>query len=89
MPTKAYRDVQLHLKKGEEACTDNVLHMAGTVKCVVRYNLTGGSSADDQLEIMQSKCATAELLGCIRYGDVQPHSYIIGKKRIMPAEIQD
>ncbi len=68
MPTTAYRDVHLHLKKGEGACTDNMLLMTGTVKWLVRNNLTGGSNADDQLEIMQSKSAkAAELLGCIRY----------------------
>ncbi len=41
-----------------------MLGMTGTINALVRDNLTDGSSADEQLEFMQDKCAqAAELLG--------------------------
>ena len=62
--------------------TDNMLHMTGTVKCLVRDNLTGVSNADDQQEIMQSKCAEApELLGCIRYQELRSLTATSSAKR--------
>ena len=70
LPTKQYREVQINLRPKEaarEAFTDNMLGMTGTINALVRDNLAEGSSADEQLEFMQDKCAqAAELLVCIR-----------------------
>lgn len=88
MMTKAYRDVQVNLRPKEaarEAFTDSMLHMTGTINCLVRDNLQEGQSMDQQLEFMGSKCSqAAELLGLhARAKQVQPRDYIVGNKRIM------
>ena len=87
MPTKQYRNIQYHLrpKEAREAFTDSMLGMTGTINALVRDNLTDGSSADEQLEFMQDKCAkAAELLGLHKKAkQVQPRGYIAGNKRVM------
>ena len=92
MPTKQYREVQVHLKPKEaarEAFTDSMLGMTGTINALVRDNLKDGSSADDQLLFMQDKCAqAAELLGLhTKAKQVQPREYIAGNKRSMSADL--
>ncbi len=88
MPTKQYREVQVNLRPKEaarEAFTDSMLGMTGTINALVRDNLADGSSADEQLEFMQDKCAqAAELLGLHKKArQVQPREYIDGNKRVM------
>ena len=92
MPTKQYRNIQVHLKPKEaarEAFTDSMLGMTGTINALVRDNLTDGSSADEQLEFMQDKCAqAAELLGLHKKAkQVQPRGYIAGNKRVMSLDL--
>ena len=92
MPTKQYRNIQVHLKPKEaarEAFTDSMLGMTGTINALVRDNLTDGSSADEQLEFMQDKCAkAAELLGLHKKAkQVQPRGYIAGNKRVMSVDL--
>ena len=92
MPTKQYRNIQVHLRPKEaarEAFTDSMLGMTGTINALVRDNLTDGSSADEQLEFMQDKCAqAAELLGLHKKAkQVQPRGYIAGNKRVMSVDL--
>jgi len=92
MPTRQYREVQVNLRPKEaarEAFTDSMLGMTGTINALVRDNLTDGSSADEQLEFMQDKCAqAAELLGLHKKArQVQPREYIAGNKRVMCADL--
>lgn len=92
MPTKAYREIQVNLKPREaarEAFTDSMLGMTGTLNALVRDNLAEGSSADQQLEFMQDKCAqAAELLGLHKKArQVQPRGYIAGNKRVMSLDL--
>ena len=56
---------------------------------LVRDNLAEGSSADEQLEFMQDKCAqAAELLGLHKKArQVQPRDYIAGNKRVMSIDL--
>ncbi|DBA83859.1 TPA: hypothetical protein ACH3X1_006371 [Trebouxia sp. C0004] len=87
-PTKQYRQVQVSVRPREaarEAFTDSMLGMTGTISALVHDNLTDGSSADDQLEFMQDKCAqAAELLGLHKKArQVHPREYIAGNKRVM------
>ena len=51
----------------------------------MRDNLTDGSSTDEQLEVVQDKCAqAAELLGLHKKArQVQPREYTVGNKRRM------
>ena len=55
----------------------------------MRDNLAEGSSADNQLEFMQDKCAqAAELLGLHKKArQVQPRVYIAGNKRVMAQDL--
>ncbi|KAL0036008.1 hypothetical protein WJX77_011177 [Trebouxia sp. C0004] len=90
--TKQYREVQVNLRPKEaarEAFTDSLLGMTGTINALVRDNLTDGSSADEQLEFMQDKCAqAAELLGLHKKArQVQPREYIAGNKRLMSVDL--
>ncbi len=92
MPTKKYREVQINLRPKEaarEAFTDSMLGMTGTINALVRDNLTEGSSADEQLEFMQNKCAqAAELLGLHKKSrQAQPREYITGNKRVMSTDL--
>ena len=92
MPTKAHRNIQVNLKPREaarEAFTDSMLGMTGTINALVRDNLAEGSSADEQLEFMQDKCAqAAELLGLHKKArQVQPRDYIAGNKRVMAQDL--
>ncbi|KAL3158965.1 hypothetical protein ABBQ32_011363 [Trebouxia sp. C0010 RCD-2024] len=92
MPTKKYREVQVNLRPKEaarEAFTDSMLGMTGTINALVRDNLAEGSSADEQLEFMQDKCAqAAALLGLhTKAKQVQPRGYIAGNKRVMSADL--
>ena len=92
MPTKQYRNIQVHLKPKEaarEAFTDSMLGMTGTINALVRDNLTDGSSADEQLEFMQDKCVqAAELMGLHKKAkQVQPRGYIAGNKRVMSVDL--
>ena len=92
MPTKQYREVQINLRPKEaarEAFTDSMLGMTGTINALVRDNLSEGSSADEQLEFMQDKCAqAAELLGLHKKArQVQPREYIAGNKRVMSVDL--
>lgn len=92
MPTKKYREVQINLRPKEaarEAFTDSMLSMTGTINALVRDNLTEGSSADEQLEFMQDKCAqAAQLLGLhTKARQVQPREYIAGNKRVMSVDL--
>ncbi|KAK9831029.1 hypothetical protein WJX74_000601 [Apatococcus lobatus] len=88
MPTKVYRGVQVNLKPKEaarEAFSDSMLHMTGTINCVVRDQLAEGETMDDQLKFMREKCAAAaELLGLHKKAkEVVPREYIVGNKRVM------
>ena len=92
MPTKQYREVQVNLwprAAAREAFTDSMLGMTGTINALMRDNLVEGSSADEQLEFMQDKCAqAAELLGLHKKAtQVQPRWYIAGNKRVMSVDL--
>ncbi len=56
---------------------------------LVHDNLTDGSSADEQLEFMQDRCAqAAELLGLHKKArQVQSREYIAGNKRVMSVDL--
>ncbi len=71
----------------KQALSHSRLHMRGMINCLGRDKLAGGSNADDQLVLMQSKGAkAAELLGLHKIPtDMQPSNYIISYKRIMSA----
>jgi len=92
MPTKAYREIQINLRPKEaarEAFTDSMLGRTGTTNALVHDNLADGSSADEQLEFMQDKCAQAvELLGLHKKAkQVQPRGYIASNKRVMSEDL--
>ncbi|KAK9864861.1 hypothetical protein WJX84_007949 [Apatococcus fuscideae] len=91
MPTKVYRGVQVNLQKeaAREAFTESMLHMTGTINCVVRDQLAEGGTVDDQLKFMREKCAAAaELLGLHKKAkEVVPREYIVGNKRVMSAAL--
>ncbi len=92
MANSIYRKVQENLLPKEaarEAFTDSMLHMTGTINCVVRDQLAGGGTADDQLKFMRDNCAkAAELLGLhAKAKEKQPREYIVGNKRIMSAAL--
>ena len=92
MPTKQYREVQVHLRPKEaarEAFTDSMLGMTGTINALVRDNLTDGSGANEQLEFMHDKCAqAAKLLGLHKKArQMQLRVYIAGNKRVMSEDL--
>lgn len=92
MPTKDYRTVQVNLRPREaarEAFTDSMLHMSGTINCVVRDNLAEGSDVDAELAFMKDKCAqAARLLGLHEKAKVvQPREHVVGNKRVMAAAL--
>lgn len=59
------------------------------LNALVRDNLADGGSANEQLELMQDKCAqAAELLGLHkRVRQVQLREYIAGNKRVMASDL--
>ena len=63
---QAIREVQINLRPKEasrDAFTNSILGMTGTVNTLVRDNLAEGSSADEQLQFMQDKCAHSSRVG--------------------------
>lgn len=65
-----------------------MLGITGTINAWVHDNPADGSSADEQLEFMQDKCAqAAELLGLQVARQVEPREYTAGSKQLMSIDL--